>query len=406
MHPQGGRQAEPERSERLARSPAGAEHAADGRHTPRLHGARGHATAGRQAHLPWPVVRRPAVNSDRCTPCVAGERLARKPACGLDDGVVDRRGPVHAQLAHKRDERRRWPPSLVFRPALTPAGHRSGPSVAPERTPANSVRRARGRIPLAPGHEDGRRIESRRRLTVRATSPPSSLPTRDRTTQPADAYLPVIPVRVVFPDLPHHHDPPACLSVSLSSSCSLLLLPPHASPDHLQLCHRPASGPSRFLPGLPCLFLLQVEEGGSSAKRWTPLPRKSRRVARSEPEAGRRPVRLIGRTPRDERKETNGKRRTAKAYALRGLANEASHPPGASQAARKAAVSPVASVPLGSGHARRNGRRRGQAEIMQPAGARGARLSPCGSRRRPLAGSGPSAPLVRSRRVAAPSVSK
>src|SRR5688572_1456455 len=35
-------------------------------------------------------------------------------------------------------------------------------------------------------------------------------------------------------------------------------------------------------------FLWQVEEGPSSAKRWTALPREPRREAKSRPEAGRR----------------------------------------------------------------------------------------------------------------------
>ena len=60
------------------------------------------------------------------------------------------------------------------------------------------------------------------------------------------------------------------------------------------------------LPGV----CLQVEEGGSSAKRWTPLPRKPRRRAKSGPEAGRRPVDLLERTARGERRETNNKNRT------------------------------------------------------------------------------------------------
>ena len=50
------------------------------------------------------------------------------------------------------------------------------------------------------------------------------------------------------------------------------------------------------LPGV----CLQVEEGGSSAKRWTPLPRKPRRRAKPGPEAGRRPVDLQASTPRDQ----------------------------------------------------------------------------------------------------------
>src|SRR5215212_9560415 len=59
----------------------------------------------------------------------------------------------------------------------------------------------------------------------------------------------------------------------------LLLLaaaPPPAPPDHAWASPSPE-------------FLWQVEEGPSSAKRWTALPREPRRDAKSRPEAGRRP---------------------------------------------------------------------------------------------------------------------
>ena len=57
-------------------------------------------------------------------------------------------------------------------------------------------------------------------------------------------------------------------------SYSLLILIPDPS-----CLPPPRLRPYRYLPGLPCHFYWQVEEGGSSAKRWTPLPRKSRRDA-------------------------------------------------------------------------------------------------------------------------------
>jgi hypothetical protein len=86
----------------------------------------------------------------------------------------------------------------------------------------------------------------------------------------------------------------------------------------LVACHRPASDrpPSR----LACLarFLLQVEEGGSSAKRWAPLPRKPRREAKPGPEAGRRHGRLLRRTPRNEHQEANTHRRTRERSLRRG----------------------------------------------------------------------------------------
>jgi hypothetical protein len=67
--------------------------------------------------------------------------------------------------------------------------------------------------------------------------------------------------------------------------------------------------PLRITPGLPARFVWHVEEGGSSAKRWTP-PRKPRRDAPDQLVAGRRPVRLLSRTTRDEHLETNTQRRT------------------------------------------------------------------------------------------------
>lgn len=51
-------------------------------------------------------------------------------------------------------------------------------------------------------------------------------------------------------------------------------------------CRRPAPGPPASRLGCPAIFYWQVEEGGSSAKRWTPLPRESRRDAVSRPGRG------------------------------------------------------------------------------------------------------------------------
>ena len=83
-------------------------------------------------------------------------------------------------------------------------------------------------------------------------------------------------------------------------------LPCPSSTSTAPACRRPASETSpRIPPGLPSRFIWHVEEGGSSAKRWTPLPRKPRRRARSGPGAGRRPVDLLRPTPRDQHLETN-----------------------------------------------------------------------------------------------------
>jgi hypothetical protein len=65
-----------------------------------------------------------------------------------------------------------------------------------------------------------------------------------------------------------------------------------------------ATRPADACPAPACAacphFVWHVEEGGSSAKRWTPLPRKPRRRADLRPEAGRRPVDLQGSTTRDQ----------------------------------------------------------------------------------------------------------
>jgi hypothetical protein len=63
-------------------------------------------------------------------------------------------------------------------------------------------------------------------------------------------------------------------------------------------------------PGLPCLprFLWQVEEGGSSASAVDPPSSKPRREAKSRPEAGRRPVGLLGPTRRHRRQETDARK--------------------------------------------------------------------------------------------------
>src|SRR5215207_2388978 len=73
----------------------------------------------------------------------------------------------------------------------------------------------------------------------------------------------------------------------------LLLLaaaPPPAPPDH--------AWASPFTE-----FLWQVEEGPSSAKRWTALPREPRREAKSGPEAGRPPGPLENGPPRTDHLE-------------------------------------------------------------------------------------------------------
>ena len=117
--------------------------------------------------------------------------------------------------------------------------------------------------------------------------------------------------RATPPASPNDHDLLAFPArATPTASCLLLLAHPHAQPP--AACRRPASGPPASCLGCPACSW-QVEEGESSAKRWTPLPRKPRREAESGPEAGRRPVRFLGRTTRDEHLETNTERRTGAA---------------------------------------------------------------------------------------------
>ena len=115
-------------------------------------------------------------------------------------------------------------------------------------------------------HYRARRTRRRhpRRPPRRANGPPHLPRSRLHSARPSDR-LPLSPT-------------------PCSSSCS----------DPLPACRRPASGlpPSRL--GCPARFIWQVEEGPSSAKRWTALPRKPRRDAGSRPEAGRRPGSLEG----------------------------------------------------------------------------------------------------------------
>jgi hypothetical protein len=101
-------------------------------------------------------------------------------------------------------------------------------------------------------------------------------------------------------------DLPPC---SALHSCPLLLI---AHPPSANLSLAAAPPPASLFDAWAALpgFLLQVEEGRSSAKRWTALPPKPRREAKSGPEAGaaaRSPLKTNTkkRTARDEHQEPN-----------------------------------------------------------------------------------------------------
>jgi hypothetical protein len=118
-------------------------------------------------------------------------------------------------------------------------------------------------------------------------------------------------------DRPPGHPPHVTPSSYSAPSAFALLTRTPPSPRRTPCCSPSRSCPSlsrlspprlrssNVTPGLSCpVFVLQVEEGGSSAKRWTPLPRKPRRGAKSGPEAGRRLGDLIGPPARDHHVET------------------------------------------------------------------------------------------------------
>jgi len=127
--------------------------------------------------------------------------------------------------------------------------------------------------------------------------------------------------------------PPDCLPVS--HSLLILIL------GHVLLAAAPPPALSLICLGCPARFIWQVEEGPSSAKRWTALPRKPRCDAGSPPEAGRRRGLLQRGPPREDHldRTTHGgptvggqalldprdRTRRATASKLSGLAREFAH---------------------------------------------------------------------------------
>ena len=161
--------------------------------------------------------------------------------------------------------------SVRCRPAWAdPAGSRGMRASGPDKR-RDGEQRVRGRAQRAP--------RTRRRHARRPPRPRDPLP----ATSPSRP-----------PRLPRATDP---------DPLPCLLLPSHPDARPLPACRRPASGPPLHAWAAP-RFIWQVEEGGSSAKRWTPLPRKPSRDAKSGPEAGRRPGDLLRPPARDHQQET------------------------------------------------------------------------------------------------------
>src|SRR5215207_10968382 len=76
------------------------------------------------------------------------------------------------------------------------------------------------------------------------------------------------------------------------------------------------------------VFFGKSRKGGPARQRWTPLPRKPRREAKTGPEAGRRPVGLLGPTGRHRHQETDTKRPTPRSRQARATAVPVAAPKG------------------------------------------------------------------------------
>ena len=246
-------------------------------------------------------------------PAVAGDR----PIADHDvtEGeVLQRPGRRHVPLPTKRDERRIWPPParplpLVARgplparlqyPAEFPRRDLTAPAGSRRRVPPGAGGPRRGAVGATGGRHtqatSGRRVEETASTYPRpcTTRIANTTTTRSTTLEPRD------------PLALHDLAAPNALPVRPPDCPSPLLCPAHPHARHHPACRRPASGPPASRLGCPACpgFLWQVEEGGSSAKRWTPLPRKRRRTAESRPEAGRRPGDLLRPPARDHQQET------------------------------------------------------------------------------------------------------
>jgi hypothetical protein len=252
------------------------------------------------------------------------EAIERRRARAVGAGIVSHRGEgarevpgrcgrLHASLPLRRNAGPSWP--LTESPTMR--AYRRTP-LSPPRRPAAAVRpspdrpepRERPGAARAPRHtrttprppvrrESERHASQRIRIGGRRPRPNAPGPprTRDPTRALPDPLLPSFPA---FASLPRSSTSAVLIaSVVPSSSSSLLLSVPSRLPP-------PRLRPSTLhawaaLPGV----CLQVEEGGSSAKRWTPRPRKPRRTSKPRPEAGRRPIDLQASTPRNQHPEVN-----------------------------------------------------------------------------------------------------
>jgi hypothetical protein len=175
-----------------------------------------------------------------------------------------RAGPASAGAAQRGDERRagRTPTPGPLRTRATPRSHRTHP---------------------------------RSRITTALTRPTT-------TPRHSSSRLPILSYSRPLALAPPSRPPLTALSGSLLHGPDAHARSPYA-------CRRPASGLSPSRLGWParCLFG-RSRKGGPARQRWTPLPRKPRREAKSAPEAGRRRGGLLRPPARDHQLETTSRR--------------------------------------------------------------------------------------------------
>jgi hypothetical protein len=142
-------------------------------------------------------------------------------------------------------------------------------------------------------------------------SPHHTKSRQNRTDRPTtDARLRLQPP-VPTPDSSPALSPPPSASPRWSTHRSQIR---HQSTHHNRPCPVAAAPPPahQHPPGQTrTTFTWHVEEGGSGAKRRTPLPPKPRREAKERSGAGRRPVALRAETHRAKQMERNTRRETA-----------------------------------------------------------------------------------------------
>ena len=211
---------------------------------------------------------------------------------------------------------RKRPPS----PRPRARGHSAAPSFRAQ-AGAPSVGRSGGVPQRRPG-----RAAAQARARERATRPgEAASPTgprsstqsphhaksrQNRTDRASTDARPRLQPPVPTPDSSPALSPPPSASPRWSTHPSQIRHQPTASRPPLPVAAAPPPAHQHPPGQTRTTFTWHVEEGGSGAKRRTPLPPKPRREAKNRPGAGRRPVALRGETHRTKQMERNTRRET------------------------------------------------------------------------------------------------